>query len=103
MFQPKFLRLGWFSFQEPEITRHFVLLHAPWSVLAKHAEEMHFQVPFEENDVHIKPWMESLLEGERLKPLKRIIKRIKNPLVIPPDESTYKPKKKILRGKLQGR
>lgn len=60
-------------------------------MLAKHAEEMHVKVPFEKNDVQIKSWMESLLEDERIEPLRRR-KYLKNPLVIPPDDSTYKPK-----------
>lgn len=60
-----------FYFQRPLIKRHFVLIHAPWSVLAKHAEEMHLKVPFKENDVEIKKsWLETKLKDKR------------NPLVI---------------------
>ena len=60
-----------FYFQRPQIKRHFVLIHAPWSVLAKHAEEMHLKVPFKENDVEIKKsWLEPKLKDKR------------NPLVI---------------------
>lgn len=55
-----------FYFQRPPIKRHFVLIHAPWSVLAKHAEEMHLKVPFKENDVEIKKsWLETKLKDKR--------------------------------------
>ncbi|CAH3023696.1 unnamed protein product [Porites evermanni] len=59
------------ALKRPLIKRHFVLIHAPWSVLAKHAEEMHLKVPFKENDVEIKKsWLETKLKDKR------------NPLVI---------------------
>ena len=69
-----------------------MLLHAPWPVLAKHAEEMHLKVPFKKSDVVIKSWMASKLANyERIQPLRRR-KCLKNPLVIPPEDSTCEPK-----------
>ena len=79
-----------FHFQRPLIKRHFVLIHAPWSVLAKHAEEMHLKVPFKENDVEIKKsWLETKLKDKR------------NPLVI--QDPTFEHSRRILHGKLQAR
>ena len=71
------IRSDHFFFQDPKITRHFVLIHAPWEVLAKHAEEMHVKVPFKKNDVVIKSWMEKTFGGERMKSLRK-----RNPLVV---------------------
>ncbi|KAJ7340384.1 Anoctamin-4 [Desmophyllum pertusum] len=46
--------------QDPEVERHFVLIHAPWELLAKRAEEMRLKLPLQPNDVQFSSWIESL-------------------------------------------
>ena len=64
-------------FQDPKVKRHFVLLHAPWEVLAKRAEAMRLKLPFQENDIVFKSWVETRLGDARMQSLRR-----RNPLVI---------------------
>ena len=43
--------------QDPEIDRHFVLIHAPWNVLAQSAERMRLKVPLRPNDAVFSSWI----------------------------------------------
>ena len=72
--------------QDPEVERHFVLIHAPWELLARRAEEMKLKVPLEPNDVHFSSWLESVLGDERIKKLKRM-----NPLSVKEATVRHKP------------
>ena len=63
--------------QDPKVKRHFVLLHAPWPVLSKKAEAMRLKVPFQENDIIFRSWVEKRLGDEKMQSLRR-----RNPLVI---------------------
>lgn len=70
---------------DPKVKRHFVLLHAPWEVLSKKAEAMRLKVPFRENDIVIKSWMEKRFGRGRLESLRK-----RNPLVV--QDPTFKEK-----------
>lgn len=63
--------------KDSNVKRHFVLLHAPWPVLAKKAEAMRLKVAFQENDIVFKSWVEKRLGDERMQSLRR-----RNPLVV---------------------
>lgn len=65
------------SSQDTKVKRHFVLLHAPWQVLSKRAEAMRLKVPFQENDIMFRSWMEKRLGDNMMQSLRR-----RNPLVV---------------------
>lgn len=71
--------------QDPKTKRHFVLIHAPWEVLSSKAESMRLKVPFQENDILIKSWMEKNLGTDTMKSLRQ-----RNPLIV--HDSTVKDK-----------
>lgn len=52
--------------KEPRVERHFVLIYAPWELLARRAEEMRLKVPLQQNDVLFKSFLESLCGAERI-------------------------------------
>lgn len=76
LFMAKVLFL-FFCPQDPKTKRHFVLIHAPWEVLAKKAEAMRVKAPFQENDILIKSWMEERLGSDRMESLRK-----RNPLIV---------------------
>lgn len=73
------------STTDPNVERYFLLLHAPWEVLSKKAEAMRLKVPFKENDIVVKSWMEKTLGNERMQSLRK-----RNPLVV--QDPTFKEK-----------
>ena len=57
--------------------RHFVLIHAPWEVLAERAEYTKLKVPLQVDDTVFTSWLEFLLGSKTVTAIKKI-----NPLVI---------------------
>ncbi|XP_068760659.1 anoctamin-4-like [Montipora capricornis] len=55
--------------KEPRLERHFVLVYAPWELLAKSAEEMRLKVPIQPNDVLIRSPLESLCGAKQISKL----------------------------------
>ena len=66
-----------FNSQDAETERHFVLIHAPWEVLAERAESMKMKVPLQINDTIFASWLELLIGTNTADKIKA-----KNPLVI---------------------
>lgn len=65
------------SLQDPGRERHFVLIHAPWDVLAQNAERIKLKVPLQVNDVVFTNWLEDIIGTSRVEKLNS-----KNPLVV---------------------
>lgn len=63
--------------QDPEIERHFVLIHAPWNVLAQSAERMRLKVPLRPNDAVFSSWIENIIGHKLFEKLQS-----KNPFVL---------------------
>ena len=63
--------------QDPVRERHFVLLHAPWDVLAQNAERIKLKVPFQVNDVIFTNLLEDIIGTSIFEKLNS-----KNPLVV---------------------
>ena len=63
--------------QDPVRERHFVLLHAPWDVLAQNAERIKLKVPFQVNNVIFTNLLEDIIGTSRFEKLNS-----KNPLVV---------------------
>lgn len=63
--------------KEPEVQRHFVLIHAPWELLASRAEDMKLKVPLQPSDVEFTSWPQSFCGRDRLEKMASW-----NPLII---------------------
>ncbi|KAJ7340381.1 Anoctamin-4 [Desmophyllum pertusum] len=60
-----------------EVLRHYVLIHAPWEVLAERAESTKLKVPLQVNDTVFASWLEYLLGSTIVATIKK-----KNPFKI---------------------
>lgn len=58
------------SLQDAGKQRNFVLIHAPWDVLAQTAERIKLKVPLQVNDVDFTSWLENIIGTSRLEKLK---------------------------------
>lgn len=65
------------SLQDPGKERHFILINAPWEVLAQSAERMKLKVPLRVDDVVFTSWLEDVIGATRVENLNS-----KNPLVV---------------------
>ncbi|KAJ7340378.1 Anoctamin-4 [Desmophyllum pertusum] len=63
--------------QDPGKERHFILINAPWEVLAQSAERMKLKVPLRVDDAVFTSWLEDVIGATRVENLNS-----KNPLVV---------------------
>lgn len=63
--------------KDADVIRHFVLIYAPWEVLAERAERTKMKVPFQVNDNVFESWLEFFLGSNTVSKVKA-----KNPLRI---------------------